>query len=100
MTSTPVAIGSSVPACPTRRVPASLRIRATTSCEVSPDGLSTITSPLGTPPAPPAPLTACSLTEPLPQARDGLGGRAAGGEAGRLGVAAAAQRGAGPAHVD
>src|SRR5215469_12959917 len=45
-TSTPVAMGSSVPAWPTRRVPARRRIRATTSCEVSPAGLSTMTSPL------------------------------------------------------
>src|SRR5881398_3322878 len=45
-TSTPVAIGSSVPACPTRRVPARRRIRATTSCEVHPEGLSAMTSPL------------------------------------------------------
>ena len=44
-TSTPVAIGSSVPAWPTRRVRASRRIRATTSCDVSPAGLSTTTSP-------------------------------------------------------
>ena len=45
-TSTPVAIGSSVPACPTRRVPASRRTRATTSCEVRPAGLSTMSRPL------------------------------------------------------
>src|SRR4051812_39661240 len=44
-TSTPVAIGSSVPAWPTLRVPASRRIRETTSCEVIPAGLSTTTSP-------------------------------------------------------
>ena len=37
-TSTPVAIGSSVPAWPTLRVPASRRTRATTSCEVMPAG--------------------------------------------------------------
>src|SRR6266700_4015487 len=45
MTSTPVAIGSSVPAWPIRRVPAMRRIRATTSCDVMPAGLSTITRP-------------------------------------------------------
>src|ERR1700727_2609464 len=45
MTRTPVAIGSSVPAWPTRRVWARRRIRATTSCEVKPPGLSTMTSP-------------------------------------------------------
>src|ERR1700761_2475247 len=45
MTSTPVAIGSSVPAWPTRRVRARRRTRATTSCEVMPPGLSTMTSP-------------------------------------------------------
>src|SRR3954468_10477082 len=45
MTRTPVAIGSRVPACPTRRVPASRRIRATTSWEVRPAGLSTMNSP-------------------------------------------------------
>src|SRR5262245_11994029 len=44
-TSTPVAIGSRVPAWPTFRVPASRRIRATTSCDVMPPGLSTTTSP-------------------------------------------------------
>src|SRR6516225_9430287 len=44
-TSTPVAMGSSVPPWPTRRVPVSRRSRATTSCEVSPAGLSTMTSP-------------------------------------------------------
>src|ERR1700761_6587826 len=47
MTSTPVAIGSSVPAWPTRRVRARRRTRATTSCEVMPPGLSTMTRPDG-----------------------------------------------------
>src|SRR6185312_10790755 len=37
--STPVASGSSVPVCPTRFWPISLRTRATTSCEVIPAGL-------------------------------------------------------------
>src|SRR4051812_43012250 len=45
--STPVAIGSSVPACPTRRVPARRRNLPTTSCDVHPAGLSTTTSPSG-----------------------------------------------------
>src|SRR5882724_6829598 len=45
MTRTPVAIGSSVPAWPTRRVRARRRMRATTSCDVMPPGLSTITRP-------------------------------------------------------
>ena len=47
-TSTPVAIGSSVPAWPTLRVRRIRRIRATTSWLVSPAGLSTITSPAST----------------------------------------------------
>src|ERR1700690_2728698 len=47
-TRTPVANGSRVPACPTLLVPASRRIRATTSCDVMPPGLSTMTRPLGT----------------------------------------------------
>src|SRR5436305_15113351 len=46
-TSTPVAIGSSVPACPTLRVPMIRRARATTSCDVMPAGLSTIRRPGG-----------------------------------------------------
>src|ERR1700726_4986044 len=45
MTRTPVAIGSSVPAWPTRRGWARRRIRATTSCEGMPPGLSTMTNP-------------------------------------------------------
>src|SRR6266700_429705 len=45
MTSTPVAIGSRVPAWPTRRVPARRRILATTSWAVMPPPLSTITRP-------------------------------------------------------
>src|ERR1700749_2059233 len=44
-TRTPVAIGSSVPAWPTRRGRARRRMRATTSCEVMPPGLSTMTRP-------------------------------------------------------
>ncbi len=44
-TSTPVAIGSRVPAWPTLRVPARRRMRATTSCDVQPAGLSTTTNP-------------------------------------------------------
>jgi hypothetical protein len=44
--STPVAIGSRVPPCPTRLVFAIRRIRDTTSCDVMPPGLSTTTSPL------------------------------------------------------
>src|SRR5580704_8356023 len=42
---TPVAEGSSVPRCPTLRVPAKRRILLTTSCEVQPRGLSTIITP-------------------------------------------------------
>src|SRR5690625_7668002 len=45
MTSIPVAIGSSVPAWPTFRVPAIFRVRDTTSWEVQPAGLSTSMSP-------------------------------------------------------
>ena len=44
-TSTPVAIGSSVPAWPTLRVPSSRRTRPTTWCEVQPAGLSQMTRP-------------------------------------------------------
>src|ERR1700753_3082176 len=47
MTSPPVAIGSSFPAWPPRRVRARRRTRATTSCEVMPPGLSTMTRPDG-----------------------------------------------------
>ena len=43
--STPVASGSRVPACPTRRVWKMRRSRPMTSCEVIPAGLSTITRP-------------------------------------------------------
>src|SRR6185436_3953217 len=42
---TPVAIGSSVPRWPTRRVFASLRSLFTTSCDVHPSGLSTTMIP-------------------------------------------------------
>src|SRR5699024_9389997 len=45
MTNIPVAIGSSVPAWPTFRVPAILRVRDTTSWDVQPAGLSTSISP-------------------------------------------------------
>jgi hypothetical protein len=44
-TSTPVAIGSSVPACPTLRVEKMRLHRPTTSWLVNPDGLSTTTKP-------------------------------------------------------
>src|SRR6478672_7155700 len=54
-TSTPVAMGSRVPAWPTFRVPAIRRIRPTTSWLVQPCGLSTITSPESTPPSISAP---------------------------------------------
>src|SRR6476469_4779794 len=46
-TSTPVAIGSRVPACPTLRVPQSRRARPTTSWLVQPAGLSTTSRPSG-----------------------------------------------------
>ena len=42
---TPVAIGSSVPVCPTRRSPSTRRTSATTSNEVMPPGLSMTTTP-------------------------------------------------------
>src|SRR5215217_5189312 len=45
MIRTPVAIGSSVPACPTLRVPARRRTRPTTWCDVQPMGLSITTKP-------------------------------------------------------
>src|SRR5215213_4827629 len=45
MIKTPVAIGSSVPAWPTLRVPSSRRIRPTTWWEVQPAGLSQMTRP-------------------------------------------------------
>ena len=44
-TSTPVAMGSNVPECPTRRVPMMRRSLPTTSWLVIPAGLSTITTP-------------------------------------------------------
>ena len=44
-TSTPVAIGSSVPACPTSRVPSARRTAPTTSWLVGPRGLSTTRTP-------------------------------------------------------
>ena len=44
--STPVASGSRVPACPTRRCPKIRRQRATTSWEVQPASLSTTTRPV------------------------------------------------------
>ena len=47
-TSSPVAIGSSVPAWPTLRTDSTRRARATTSCEVMPPALSTSSSPGGT----------------------------------------------------
>src|SRR5512146_1070532 len=47
MTRTPVAIGSSVPAWPTRLVCARRRTRATTSWDVIPAGLSTMSRPDG-----------------------------------------------------
>src|SRR5207248_7727197 len=46
MTSSPVAIGSSVPAWPTFIVPRARRTRFTASWEVMPDGLSTNATPL------------------------------------------------------
>src|SRR6185312_7983971 len=44
-TSKPVANGSSVPPCPTRRTGRARRAMATTSCDVMPAGLSTRTNP-------------------------------------------------------
>lgn len=45
--SIPVANGSNVPVCPTLLIPASLRIRVTTSWEVIPGGLSILIIPIG-----------------------------------------------------
>src|SRR5487761_483007 len=46
MGSTPVASGSSVPACPTRCAPVRRRRRLTTANDVSPAGLSTLRIPV------------------------------------------------------
>src|SRR5690349_7983060 len=96
--STPVASGSSVPACPTRRCPYSFRMRATTSCDVCAAGLSTTTSP------------SCKATTLTPgraapsecgedALHDDVGGVVA-GEAGCEAVAAAAFVLSDAAHVD
>jgi len=63
-TSTPVAMGSSVPAWPTRRVPARRRIRATTSWDVHPAGLSTTRSPGGASLLRAADTTVCTFARP------------------------------------
>src|ERR1700733_8110893 len=99
-TSTPVAMGSRVPACPTRRVPASRRIRATTSWEVMPPGLSTTTSPLGAFPRASRATGLAAFRQQPAQPCDGVPGAAGQRDAGRVTVAAAAQLGAGAAHVD
>src|SRR6186997_2330043 len=69
-TRTPVAMGSSVPAWPTFRVPASRRIRPTTSWLVQPCGLSTITSPESTLPSISAPVRMADMPELAPHVRD------------------------------
>src|SRR5687767_8620444 len=91
-TSTPVAIGSSVPAWPTLRVPARRRPRPTTSWEVQPAGLSTTSSPSGA-------LMRRSVEaggEPGQGSVRVVEGREAGCEA----VATAAEGGAHGTHVD
>ena len=88
--SRPVAIGSSVPAWPTFRVPSARRTASTASCEVMPAGLSTRRSPRAAAVTPPRRLAAASAaTEPLDRAGRPVPRRVAGGEP----VPAAAERG-------
>src|SRR5687768_1043628 len=67
-------MGSSVPACPTFRVPARRRIRPTTSWLVHPCCLSTITSPESTPPSISAPVAAAAHQGPNPPGAQHTGG--------------------------
>src|SRR3954451_2944458 len=83
--SSPVANGSSVPACPVR-APVTLRICATTANEDGPRGLSTSATPAGS-----SARGGTLLEEAFADLLDGLCQRLIGGEAGGLTVSAPAE---------
>src|SRR4051794_6329275 len=101
--SSPVANGSSVPAWPTfTPFPSRRRRRATTSCDVTPAGLSTRKTPstLTGAAASPGPPRSELLGKLLAQEGDELRELELGREAGRAAVPAAAARARDPRDVD